>query len=440
LAIWSIVLGIALLGLLPVRLKGGPLAVLAIACGFAVAVLLVAHEQVALSPWLAVSPDPLWEKASGLLANNLPPSVSIARDQPFYSLGLGIVCFLSFSSGLLLACDRNVARKLLWVVAMSGLTYAIVGCATYSVDPTKIFLVYEKQAHLSALTSPFLNRNTAAVYYGCCALVWLMLCCDRLERDLPDGPLTWGRIRRRFSRHSIVPMMKIVLGWLVCLLAMFLTGSRAGAGASLAAMVVAVAAFFHRRFTRWYGAVAVLLAGLVVALALTQILGGAVGGRFSTQGLSDEGRLSTYRAVLRIIGDHPWLGTGFGTFEWIYPAYRTDDISLAGTWNRAHNSFLELASDGGLLIGGLAVAVAVIAIAILARGIRLRRRDVVLPSVALGAVLAALAHSMVDFSLQIPGYAIVIFALLGSGLTQSFRSGRASNQRSDPAAELSTGV
>jgi hypothetical protein len=33
-------------------------------------------------------------------------------------------------------------------------------------------------------------------------------------------------------------------------------------------------------------------------------------------------------------------------------------------------------------------------------------------------------HSMVDFSLQIPGYAIVIYTLFGAGLCQSFRTAR----------------
>jgi O-antigen ligase len=424
-AIWSICLGMALIGLLPVRLRPAQLAVLAVAGSFAAAVLLVAHEQTAQFPWLAVDPNSLWEKSSGLLANVLQPSVSVAHNQPFFSLGLGIVCFLSFSTSLLMASDRDAARRLLWVVALSGATYAVLGIATFLIDPTKVFLLYEKQAHLASLTSPFVNRNTAAVYYGCCALVWLMLCCDRIQRYLPARAFSWARLRAGLDSRRAAPILKAALGWLVCLIAMFLTGSRAGAGASLACMIIAVAAFFHRRLPRGYGIAATLLLGVTAGLALTQLFGGAVGGRLSAQGLSDEGRMSTYRAVLRMIGDHPWLGTGFGTFEWAYPAYRTDDISLAGTWNRAHNSLLELASDGGLLIAGFAVAVAVVALVILFHGVRSRRQDVIVPVVAMCAMMAALAHSMVDFSLQIPGYAIVIFSLLGAGLSQSFRSLRA---------------
>jgi hypothetical protein len=34
--------------------------------------------------------------------------------------------------------------------------------------------------------------------------------------------------------------------------------------------------------------------------------------------------------------------------------------------------------------------------------------------------MLAILHSLVDFSLQIPGYGIVALALIGSGLAQSF--------------------
>jgi O-antigen ligase len=220
---------------------------------------------------------------------------------------------------------------------------------------------------------------------------------------------------------------------------MFLTGSRAGVGVSLLASVAAVALFFHRSLRRPYGLILVVGGGIAVAWFLLQVLGGGVGGRFSAQGLSDEGRFSTYRAVWHMIWDHPRLGTGFGTFEWAYPAYRTDDISLSGIWNRAHDSWLELAASGGMLMAAVVILVLLAAIGVLVHGVRTRRRDLIFPVVALCSTAAALMHSTVDFSLQIPGYAIVTFSLLGIGLTQSFGSVRpapvpSQARLSDPAS------
>jgi hypothetical protein len=51
-----------------------------------------------------------------------------------------------------------------------------------------------------------------------------------------------------------------------------------------------------------------------------------------------------------------------------------------------------------------------------------RRRELIVPFCAFFVSLLALCHSLVDFSLQIPGYAIVVFSLLGAGLAQSFNS------------------
>lgn len=417
-------LGLALLCLLPARLRATQLAILAAAAALTACSLLVLHDQLAAAPWLPVPPNPLWGEAARLLPGDLAPARVMALNQPFYSAGLGIVSLLAFTAGVVVASDRQLARQLLWVVAISGLTYAVVGIATFLIEPSRIFLIYEKQAHVTSLTSPFINRNTAAVYYGCCALIWLMFCCERIERHLPSEGFSWARFRRRLDLGIRRKIAIFAFGWLVCLLAMFLTGSRAGAGVSLLAAVASVAMFFYRRLPRRYGVVLTVGGGILASLVLLQVLGGGVGGRFSSLGLSDEGRLSTYRATWRMIQDHPWLGNGFGTFEWAYPAYRTDDISLSGIWNRAHNSFLELASDGGMLMAAAVIIALLAAAAVLLHGVRTRRRDLIIPVVALCATAAAVAHSMVDFSLQIPGYAIVIFSLLGAGLTQSFHSER----------------
>jgi len=55
-------------------------------------------------------------------------------------------------------------------------------------------------------------------------------------------------------------------------------------------------------------------------------------------------------------------------------------------------------------------------------GIRIRKRDRTILVGSLMVAILGLAHSLIDFSLQIPGYAIIVFALLGAGLAQSFSS------------------
>jgi hypothetical protein len=49
-AIWSILLGIALLGVLPMRLRGSQLAILAVTALLTALAMLVLHEQSAVRP------------------------------------------------------------------------------------------------------------------------------------------------------------------------------------------------------------------------------------------------------------------------------------------------------------------------------------------------------------------------------------------------------
>ena len=209
---------------------------------------------------------------------------------------------------------------------------------------------------------------------------------------------------------------------LVCLEAMFLTGSRAGILLSLIMLVIAVATLFYRDLPRRSGAFVVLAVGAVVALVLLQVMGSAVSTRLLVQGLGDPGRPTTYQSTWHMIRDHPWLGTGLGTFEWSFPAYRSANASMWGIWESAHSTPLEMAAELGLPLVGLVVVAWIIVLAVLVRGVWIRRRDVVVPIAALSVAVLALVHSLIDFSLQIPGYAIVVFALVGAGLSQSFSS------------------
>jgi len=153
-------------------------------------------------------------------------------------------------------------------------------------------------------------------------------------------------------------------------------------------------------------------------------------------GLSGLGRVEIYRSTLRMIADHPWFGTGLGTFEWSFPAYRSADVSMWGVWDRAHSTPLELASDLGLPLAGLIVVAWLIVLGVLIRGVRIRHRDLIVPVAALTVAILGLAHSLIDFSLQIPGYSIVIFALVGAGLAQSFSSTNGISARNKPSESL----
>lgn len=387
----------------------------------------VLHEQLSDHPWIA-KPHPIWAQTSKVLGVDIAPSVSIVRGEPFFALGPTIACLLALICGLIVGTDRDRARQLLHVIAWSGAAYAIYGILSYLIEPTML-LWREKRAYVGNLTGTFVNRNTAAAYFGSCAVVRLAILLEQIRRHLRMDKIVWKKVPARLLTATPRALIVSFSMFFTCLTAMFLTSSRAGVVLSLVALMVTFVVYFRRDLPPRSGIWIAVGASGLVALALLQFLGGAVSNRFDVQGLADEGRFAAYRATMRMIADYPWFGTGLGTFAWSFPAYRPSEISMWGVWDIAHNTPLELASEVGLPLAGAVGIGWLLAALVLVYGIRVRNRDVIIPLAAFAVSIIANLHSWVDFSLQIPGYAIVVFALVGTGLAQSFPGAASSPAR-----------
>ncbi len=424
LAVWCFVLGIAAIAARPDGLRRPHRLLLGLAGVFVALYALVIAQQLSGRAWLpGAAPNPLWRSAADALGTPLAPTVSIVRSEPLLALGAPLSLMLALVCGLIVCADRDRARQLLKVIAWSGAAYAAFGILSFLIDPTKIFW-FDKRAYFHSLTGTFTNRNTAAVFFGACSVVWLMILFDRARRYLAKSADSGGwrqavhLLAFRAPRDVVVAFCMLLL----CVVAALMTGSRAGVVLSLATLVLAAAVYLQRVVGGQIGLPATIGIGVGVALALVQFVAAGVSGRFDAQGFADEGRLDTYRATWRMVLDHPWFGTGLGTFAWSYPAYRADSVSLWGVWDRAHNTLLEIAAELGLPLAAAVVLAWCVMISVLVHGVRKRRRDLIVPVAALGVATLALLHSLIDFSLQIPGFALLVFALVGAGLAQSFRT------------------
>ena len=138
-----------------------------------------------------------------------------------------------------------------------------------------------------------------------------------------------------------------------------------------------------------------------------------IAGRFAAPDtLTLDGRLATWRDASRILVQFPLTGTGVNTYGTAALFYQTVDLSRY--YNEAHNDYLQLAAEGGLLVG-LPV---VLLVACFVRDVRHSFTGLPPDSrscwIKLGAVTGLLAvafQESADFSLQMPGNA-VLFALL----------------------------
>src|SRR6516165_367925 len=345
-AIWCVVLGVTVILASVLEIRTPQLVFIGLAAVLVLMYGVVLHEQLSVHPWFA-SPHPIWKETAELLQIPIEPSVSIARNQPLFAIGAPLAALLSFLSGLLVGANRRRAHQLLKVIAWSGVAYAIYGIAIALVDPaTGIFRVRP-----IPLTSTLVNRNTAAVYFGACSTIWLLLVCEQIRNERSNREITWINHQQLWLAQFVVLLTMMV----ICLLATFMTGSRAGVSVSLLGFVVAVVGFLYRDLVGRRGVVIAVGAGGGLALLTLYVLAGNVVARFYEQGLIDHTRVSLSRSTLRMILDRPWFGTGLGTFASAFPAYRSDDISMYGIFDRAHCTLLELAAEAGLPLASVVV-------------------------------------------------------------------------------------
>jgi O-antigen ligase/tetratricopeptide (TPR) repeat protein len=134
---------------------------------------------------------------------------------------------------------------------------------------------------------------------------------------------------------------------------------------------------------------------------------------FDSEGNLSDGRVTLWSDTFEIIKDFPVFGAGFGSFLYIYPLYKTLDGNAI--FDHAHNDYLELLTDGGVI--GIILA-GWFVLAILLHGWKMvrRRRDRYAILVGIGCIsgiIALLAHSITDFNMHNGAVAYYFFFLCG---------------------------
>jgi O-antigen ligase len=209
-----------------------------------------------------------------------------------------------------------------------------------------------------------------------------------------------------------------------------MTQSRGGIGATLVAISLIILLFFVRGLSKHSVRIYCLLFTTFILALIAALPWTGIGFRLSQAGLVDLGRREAYAAVVAALREAPVFGTGLGTFRDVLPMFRQGSDTL-GVWGEAHSSPLQFALEMGLPLTLVAAGVAFYVAVALLRGFFKRRRYPELPLCGLAVLTVGAVHSFVDFSLQIPGYAIPWAGLIAIGLAQSKsrRGGRESPVR-----------
>jgi O-antigen ligase len=294
--------------------------------------------------------------------------------------------------------------RLLGVAAFAGFAVSMFGMIQKLTWNGKLYWISETE-YLNTF-GPFINRNNYAAFAGtilplavCAALGFLR----QREKGRPGALprlFLWGfaavvitgGIFYSLSRGGII---SVVLSLAIIAGLVLYYGRSARELAVLAAVAIAAAAFLL-----WVGPEKVL-----------ERVGTLSEGQ-SVPSLAV--RIGTWNRSMSLIASNPVVGTGLGTYAFAFLRFSPPGENW---WNTAHNEYVELVCDTGIIGTALFLAGLIAFLAIVARPAVFRGRSERFQYMGIVAGIAGLLlHSAISSNLQIPANGLLL-AVLGAALT-----------------------
>lgn len=385
------------------------LALLAIA-----AVLAVQLVPIPLSALTVLNPN-----AIGLL-QRLDPAFSLSPGAHALSVWphgttIALVLFGAFAV-LMLGTARLMsttgAQRLVGMLVVTGVVLAMVGIIQKPLYAGQIYGFWTTQDGGSPF-GPFVNKNHFAGWMLMVLPVSLGYLCAGLARAMRGVRPAWHDRILWLSSPEANKLIMTAVGIAVMGLALVLTMSRSGIAAMAAAL--AVTGWFAMR--RLQGRSRKVAAGGYLVLLVILVVGWAgvesLASRFGESSWEQlNGRRGASADAAATFTRHWLTGTGVNTYQVSNLIYQQHDNAKSFV-SAAHNDYLQLAAEGGLLLLG-AVASCLL---LFVRDVRRRFAEDGESSaywLRAGAVTGLIAIGLqetVEFSLQMPGNA-ALFAVV----------------------------
>lgn len=344
-------------------------------------------------------------------------------------LGLAYVAIFGLVA-LAFRTEKEINRILLAliVIGFGVALFAILQKYTWN---GKMYWVREVREN-GAVFGPFVNRNHFAGYMEMLIPVAIGYTVAAFAGLPTKGRTAWRRFIDRLTSEEANKLTLLLFMMLVMSVSLVLSLSRTGILSFLTAMVlIGMILLLGRATKRW-----VLLPGILITALLISLTWFGLGPIIErlqtllhiTKDTSMLGRIEVWKDTTRLVSDYPVMGTGLGTFEVTYPAYKTvpDQVSYEHT----HNDYLQLLSETGWVGFALGMGIIGMILGLIVRGWR-RRQNPWARAMLMGlftGILALLIHGFTDFNFHIPANAVLFAGLLGLAwnLSQPERSKTAS--------------
>jgi len=323
-----------------------------------------------------------------------------------------LVCFGVLLIGLARVLTAKEVHRLVGGIVVLGTVIALVGLIQRATSATTIYGFWKPLMESRNIFAPFVNHNHFAGWM----LMAIPLALGLLGELVRDAEKTRSEWRRRvlwFAARDGSQAVLVGSAILVMGLSLVLTMSRSGMSGFVVTLLL-MAWFVMRTHDR---SKRLVTAGYLLFVISVPFLWTGVDvivrrfARADTGSLG--GRLVIWADAARIIRDFPLTGTGlntFGTATLFYQAPIHD-----GHLREAHNDYLQLAAEGGLLVGVPIVLTTGVFIGLVYRRLRdaTDEQGCWVRAGAVSGLLGVALQDTVEFSLQMPGNA-ALFAVLAA--------------------------
>jgi len=297
---------------------------------------------------------------------------------------------------------RDTIRSIAWM----GLALSAFALVQHATAPKLLYWYWHPVARLATPFGPFVNRNDLAT--------WLIMA---IPATIGYGVARFQSRRgdtRAFDLEKSFDATALWLAGSVCLMlgTLIVTMSRAG----LAGGVVGLTCLMwlaRGRITasgwRWLAAILLALVAIAATYGNWALLTKRVD---ETMAYGLAGRREIWQLTWQIVGDFPWFGVGLGAYPRVMSVYQP--VPHVFYFNNAHSQYLQLLTEGGvMLVVPAAIAIAA-AIWRIAQRLRADRTPVFWIRAGAASGLLAVAVQAVWQVVLVPAANSVLFAVLAA--------------------------
>ncbi|MCP4021046.1 MAG: O-antigen ligase domain-containing protein [Desulfobacteraceae bacterium] len=292
---------------------------------------------------------------------------------------------------------RKEQRILIYTIVITALFLSIFGLfKRFGINPFAFWVYDELKYQPDFLASTYGNYNHMAGF---------------IEMALPFLLVLFLTRTRNVTTIFIMIYLSCIL-----MTAQALTLSRGGWISTLGGLTFMISIlYFHRRFKK--KKLVLTLLCITLAISILLLASPPVVERAVTITQKDvagnlEARIKTWEGTVDLIKDHPYTGSGPGTYAMVFPRYQLPGLGVQ--FQKAHNDYLHFIADIGLLIvpimGWILFVFFKTGFCNLSHSSR-QIRGIALA--AMTSVVAILIHSISDFNLHIPANALTFIIIAG---------------------------